>query len=141
MRVWIEGGYPIDLLNPLAAEQPGFYAERQAQVKDDGQKQPGPERHGQWDESQYMSQRGYGKPEANGDNENGGEEKRPAGAALNKRNPVGANHVNDQGLSEERFNEPTGLEYGGVGGIPAVKQVEQDEIGGVIKDRTQGADE
>ena len=68
-----------------------------------------------------------------------GQQQRAAGPALDERDLVGADDVDDQGLGEQALHEPAGVEQGRV--AQAVEDVQHDEVGQVVEDRADRPDE
>jgi len=68
------------------------------------------------------SARGETASPAPRDDDYRGENERPAGPALEERDLVGSDDVNDQRPGEERLDEPAGLEQGRV--LPAIEYLQ-----------------
>ena len=67
-------------------------------------------------------EREKGQPDAHHHHRERRERQRPAGPALQERNLVGADDVDDQGLRQQRLDEPAGLEQRGVAGCPSSRR-------------------
>ena len=76
---------------------------------------------------------------ARGDNRHRTDEQRFAGQALDKRDLVGADDVDDERLGEQRFHEPAGVKQRWV--VPALEHDQHDEEGHVVKDGADGPDD
>src|SRR5664280_2581402 len=117
------------------ANEPGLHHLGQQRVaqQHDGQIQP--EQRRERDESKRVRQRRYRQPGAGRYDNYGSEAERPTGPALDERDFVGANDMDDECLGEERLHKPAGVEQGRV--VPAVENVQHQEKRQVIED---GAD-
>jgi len=121
------------------ANEPGLHHLGQQRIaqQHDGQIQP--EQRRERDKPERVRQRRNRQPGAGRDDDHGSEDERPTGPALDERDFVGANDMDDQRLGEERFHEPAGVEQGRV--VPAVENVQHQEECQVIEDRADRSDE
>lgn len=78
------------------------------------------------------------QPGTHRDDDDRRDDERPTGPALDKRDLVGADDMNDQRLGEQRLDEPAGVEQGWV--VPAIEHVQQHEECQVIEDRAYRPD-
>jgi len=117
---------------PKPANEPGFHQLCQNRIaqQHDCQKQPVQRR--ERDKSERVRQGRNRQPGADRDDDYGSEDERPTGPALDKRNLVGANDMDNQRLGEKRFHEPAGVKQGRV--MPAVENIQHYEERHVIKD-------
>ena len=114
------------------ADEPGLHQLGQQRVaqQHDGQIQP--EQRRERDKPERVRQRRHRQPGAGRDDDQGSKDERPTGPALDERDFVGANDMDDQRLGEERFHKPAGVEQGRV--VPAVENVQHQEKRQVIED-------
>ena len=107
------------------ANEPGLHHLSQQRVaqQHDGQIQP--EQRRERDKPERGRQRRHRQPGAGGDDNYGCKDERPTRPALDERDFVGANNMNDERLGEERLHKPAGVEQGRV--VPAVEHVQHHE--------------
>ena len=114
------------------ANEPGLHHLGQQRIaqQHDGQIQP--EQRRERDEPKCVRQRRNRQPGAGRYDNYGSKDERPTGPALDERDLVGANDMDDQRLGEERLHKPAGVEQGRV--VPAVEHVQHQEKRQVIED-------
>lgn len=117
-------------------DEPGFDRLRQSQITADDARDNGPEGPGQGGKAKAVRKIRRRQSNARRTNSNRRQNQRPACAALNERNLVRADNVNDQGLRQNRLDEPCGLEHRGLFGRVRAKAEIHDGIGDIIENRT-----
>ena len=116
-------------------------------VAEERQRQQGPVERGQRREPKPRADGERRQPHADRHDDRGGDHQRPTGPALEERDAVGADDVDDERLREQRFDEPAGLEQRVLCirprpcHVPAAEDVEHHQVRRVVEDRTARADE
>ena len=83
---------------------------RQQHIADQHHRQDQPVERGQGHKSKRGSERRNYQPRADGDDDDRSKNQRRAGAALNERNLIRTDNVNNQGLCEKRLDKPACVE-------------------------------
>ena len=109
----------IKSIHPEAAGEPHLHIVRQHTVGEQERRHPGEEDAGERRETEKVGRGRKGQPDPDGHDQERRQHHGFAGPALEERNPLGPDDVHDEGLRQERLDEPTGMEQGrGIGGTP-----------------------
>ena len=92
------------------ANKPGLHHLGQQRIAQQHEGQIQPEQRRERDEPERGRQRRNRQPGAGRDDDHGSEDERPTGPALDERDFVGANDMDDERLGEERLHKPARLE-------------------------------
>ena len=129
-------------LNPDHASQPHLHPLREDEVSQQRDSQEWPIEPRERGESEIFTQRSEGDGAANRHDGPRHGHQGPRREALEKGDLVGANDVDDECLGQQALDKPAGLKQAGTAGgslrsgdIPAIKEEEHDEVGGVVEDR------
>ena len=126
-------------LYPFQPQQPDLDPLRKAHIGKQRKQEDRPVHPWQVGQAQRRGQRRIRQPCSEGHDGECSDQQRPACTALEERDLIGANDMNNERLRHDGLNEPSRLKYRGAGWIPAIEDPEHYEEGRVVEDRTDGS--